>query len=214
MVTLLDNTWATPHFFTAIEKGVDISLVAITKYIGGHSDLMMGCATANAEHWPALRKTAQALGQVVSPDDAALAARGLRTLDVRLKRHEESALRVAQWLAGHRRVRRVLHPALPGCPGHELWRRDFTGSTGLFSFELEGSEAQAAQLIDGLRLYGIGYSWGGFESLALPVHPAHHRTATEWQADGPLIRLHIGLEDADDLIADLADGFEKLDKGS
>lgn len=214
MVTLLDNTWATPHFFTAIEKGVDISLVAITKYIGGHSDLMMGCATANAEHWPALRKTAQALGQVVSPDDAALAARGLRTLDVRLKRHEESALSVAQWLAGHGRVRRVLHPALPGCPGHELWRRDFTGSTGLFSFELEGSEAQAAQLIDGLRLYGIGYSWGGFESLALPVHPAHHRTATDWQADGPLIRLHIGLEDADDLIADLADGFEKLDKGS
>jgi cysteine-S-conjugate beta-lyase len=208
IVTLLDNTWATPFFFTALEKGVDIAIMAATKYIVGHSDAMVGSVTANAKYFPAVQSMARELGQVLSPDDAYLASRGLRTMAVRLKAHEASALHIAQWLDGRDDVVAVLHPAMPNCPGHAFWKRDFTGSSGLFSFVLRGSKAKAAALIDALSLFGIGYSWGGFESLALPVHPEKYRSATDWPIEHAVIRLQIGLEDTDDLIADLTTGFD------
>lgn len=208
IVTLLDNTWATPLFFTAIEKGVDITILAATKYVVGHSDVMIGSVTTTEQYWTSLRRTAQQLGQVCSPDDAYLANRGLRTMAVRLKTHEQSALKIAHWLQGQPQVKTVLHPALPSCPGHEIWKRDFTGSSGLFSFVIDGSKAKAAAFIDALSLFGIGYSWGGFESLALPVHPERDRTAVPWNEEGGVVRLQIGLEDADDLIADMAQAFE------
>lgn len=209
VVTLLDNTWATSRFFPALEHGVDITIIAATKYIVGHSDVMMGAVTTHSGYWTRVRRTAQQLGQVVSPDDAYLAARGLRTLEVRLRQHEASALKIANWLKQRPEVGLVLHPALPDCPGHEIWQRDFKGASGLFSFELEdGNEQSRAAFIDALDLFGIGYSWGGFESLALPVDPGKHRTATEWTIKGALVRLNIGLEDPDDLIADLAKAFE------
>lgn len=207
VVSLLDNSWATPLLFPAIAHGVDISLLALTKYIGGHSDLMMGSATATAALLPKLRRTAQTLGQTVSPDDAALAARGLRTLVVRLQAHEAGALAVAQYLATRRDVFNILHPAFPSSPGHVFWQRDFSGASGLFSFVLDGDKMAAARLVDALQLFGIGYSWGGYESLALPVHPERHRTAVPWQTAGTVIRLSIGLEDPADLIADLERGF-------
>lgn len=211
LVTLIDNTWATPLLFPALSLGIDLSILACTKYIVGHSDVMAGSVTANAAHFAALRKTAQQLGQVMSPDDAWLAARGLRTLDVRMERHQASAVRIAHWLAEQREVARVLHPALPGCPGHEAWKRDFKGSSGLFSFVLNGGdEASRAALIDGLVHFGIGYSWGGYESLALPVDPQKYRTATRWEAEGPVVRLQIGLEDVDDLIEDLRAGLDRF----
>jgi cystathionine beta-lyase len=211
IVTLLDNTWATPLLFPAIAHGVDLSILACTKYIVGHSDAMLGSVTAAPPHFERLRKTAYSLGQCVSPDDAWLASRGLRTLGVRLKAHGEGALKVAQWLAGQPEVARVLHPALPSCPGHALWARDFTGASGLFSFILNGGDDDArTALIDGLAHFGIGFSWGGYESLALPVDPAGLRSATRWKAEGPAVRLHIGLEDPDDLIADLAEGLRRF----
>ncbi|MBH9536196.1 cystathionine beta-lyase [Novosphingopyxis sp. YJ-S2-01] len=216
VVTLLDNTWATPLFFPAMEKGVDLTILAGTKYIGGHSDVMLGTVSATKRWWPALRRSAFQFGQVISPDDAYLAHRGLHTLDVRLRRHEANALAVARWLADRPEVDAVFHPALPGCPGHETWKRDFTGSSGLFSFVLHDVPTETADaFIDALHLFGIGYSWGGFESLALPVDPAPDRTATRWSAGGPLIRLNIGLEDPEDLIADLERGFAALhDRGA
>ena len=211
VTTVLDNTWATPLLFPALAAGVDVSILACTKYIVGHSDVMMGSATAAPGFHARLRRTATQLGQCVSPDDAYLASRGLRTLGVRLRQHHEGGLAVARWLAEQPQVARVLHPALPGCPGHELWQRDFSGASGLFSFVLEGGgEAARDALIDGLKLFGIGFSWGGFESLALPVDPAGIRTATRWQAEGPVVRLHIGLEDPADLIADLANGLKRF----
>lgn len=208
IATLLDNTWATPLRFPALSHGIDLSILACTKYIGGHSDAMIGSVTATPERWAALRDTSRQLGQCVGPDDAWLAARGLRTMHVRLDRHAESALAVARWLSGRSEVARVLHPALPDCPGHALFARDFTGATGLFAFELAGGgDAARVALIDALDLFGIGYSWGGYESLALPVDPARYRTATRWEGRGPLVRLSIGLEDAGDLIADLDRGL-------
>ena len=209
LVTLIDNTWATPFFFKAMAAGVDLSILACTKYIGGHADLMLGSVTATDAVAERLERTRRVLGQTAGPDDIWLALRGLRTLDVRLARHQENGLKVAAWLEQQPQVARVLHPALPDCPGHEYWARDFSGATGLFSFVLRhADEAARARLIDGLELFGIGYSWGGFESLALPADPV--RTATRAQYEGPLVRLHIGLEDADDLIADLADGLARL----
>lgn len=209
VTTLIDNTWATPLLFPAIGHGVDISILACTKYIVGHSDAMLGSVTANADHWPALRGTSYALGQHVGPDDAWLGARGLRTLAVRMERHQASALAVAEWLAGQADVASVLHPALPGCPGHEIWRRDFSGSSGLFAFTLAGGDdAARSALIDGLDLFGIGFSWGGYESLVIPADPGGIRTATRWSAEGPLVRLQIGLEDPADLIGDLAAGLD------
>jgi cystathionine beta-lyase len=211
ILTMIDNTWATPLYFQPLGLGVDISIIACTKYIGGHSDLMMGSVTANAATWPTIRDSAYLFGQTVSPDDATLALRGLRTLAVRLEQHRKSALAVAQWLAERPEVGAVLHPALPSCPGHAQWQRDFTGSTGLFSFSLKGANADMrARFIDGLELFGIGYSWGGFESLALPIDPQFCRSATTWTLSDPLIRLSIGLEDARDLIADLDQAFTAL----
>lgn len=214
IVTLIDNTWATPYFFRALSHGADISILACTKYIVGHSDVMLGSVTATPALFPKVRQTAHLLGQMVSPDDAWLASRGLRTLGVRLNQHQDSALQIARWLADQPDVARVLHPALPSCPGHDIWRRDFIGSSGLFSFVLNGGDEQSrAALIDGLAHFGIGYSWGGFESLALPVDPARYRTATAWQAEGPVVRLQIGLEDPTDLIADLDAGLTRFRKG-
>lgn len=211
IVTLMDNTWATPLFFPALSHGVDISILACTKYIIGHSDAMMGSVTATPEYWEQVRSAAFLFGQVVSPDDAALALRGMRTLAIRMEQHQRSALAIARWLAEQPQVARVLHPALPDCPGHAYWARDFTGSSGLFSFILNGgNDAARAALIDGLAHFGIGYSWGGYESLALPVDPQRYRTATRWQAEGPVVRLHIGLESLDDLIADLSAGLARF----
>lgn len=211
IVTLLDNTWATPLYFKAISQGVDLSILACTKYIAGHSDLMLGSVTAGPEHWPALRKTAYAFGQTASPDDCYMAERGLRTLAVRLQQHQAGGLEVARWLARQPEVARVLHPALPACPGHEIWNRDFLGASGLFSFVLKGgSDAGRVAMLDGLSHFGLGYSWGGYESLAIPCDPQNHRTATPWQAEGPVVRLHIGIEDPADLIADLAAGLVRF----
>jgi cysteine-S-conjugate beta-lyase len=209
--TLIDNTWATSLYFQPLALDVDMSILACTKYIVGHSDVMAGSVTANNASHRGLRMAAQQLGQLLSPDDAFLAARGLRTLSVRLQQHQESALKIAHWLADQPEIARVLHPALPSCPGHDIWQRDFGGSSGLFSFVLKGGDDDtAAALIDGLTLFGIGYSWGGYESLALPVWPEKHRSVTAWIAEGPVIRLQIGLEDADDLIADLAAGLQRF----
>jgi cystathionine beta-lyase len=201
VATILDNTWATPLFFSAMAAGVDISVIAATKYVGGHADVMIGAATATEEYFAGLQRTSWDLGHAVSPDDAWLASRGLRTMAVRLKEHEASALKVARWLKEQPAVGLVLHPALPDCPGHEQWMRDFKGSSGLFAFELRGDPTR---FVDRLQLFGIGYSWGGFESLALPVRP--HRTASKPPAEN-LVRLHVGLEDPDDLIEDLASAF-------
>lgn len=207
VVTLLDNTWATPYFHTALDKGVDMAILSCTKYIVGHSDVMMGSVTTHEKYWTRLRQTAQQLGQTVSPDDAYLASRGLRTLSVRMKAHEASALHIAKWLQMQPDVAGVFHPALLDCPGHEIWKRDFIGSSGLFSFIHKGDAATAAAFVDALELFGIGYSWGGFESLALPVHPEKYRSVVSWDKEGTLIRLQIGLEDTDDLIADLGQAF-------
>jgi cysteine-S-conjugate beta-lyase len=208
IATVLDNTWATPLFFPALSSGIDISIVAATKYIGGHADVMLGAATATSQYYEALQDVAWSLGQSISPDDAWLCSRGLRTMAIRLKQHEEGALKVADWLKSQERVGRVLHPALPDCPGHEFWKRDFSGSSGLFSFELKcAGELERSQFIDRLELFGIGYSWGGFESLAIPADP--YRTITNAPAAN-LVRLHIGLEDPDDLIADLASSLARV----
>lgn len=211
VVTLLDNTWATPLLFPAIEKGIDLTILACTKYVVGHSDVMLGSVTTTEAHWQQLRATSFQLGQTASPDDAWLGARGLRTMALRLRHHGEAALEIARWLETRPEVARVLHPALPACPGHELFLRDFKGPAGLFSFVLRGgNEAARAALIDGLELFGIGYSWGGFESLAIPVDPDRIRTIVPWQAEGPAVRLQIGLEDPADLIADLAAGLDRF----
>ncbi|MBW0007857.1 MAG: cystathionine beta-lyase [Sphingomonas sp.] len=207
IATVLDNTWATPLLFPALAAGVDISVLAATKYVGGHADVMLGAATATAAYYQRLQTATWDMGFAVSPDDAWLGSRGLRTMAVRLKQHEESALKVANWLKARSDVGLVLHPALPDCPGHEVWKRDFKGSSGLFSFELKAADkATRAKFVDSLTLFGIGYSWGGYESLALPVDPV--RTVSKAPAPN-LVRLHIGLEDADDLIADLESAFDQ-----
>ncbi len=211
IATIIDNTWATPLFLPAVEMGVDISVCVATKYLGGHSDVMLGAATANRAHWPELRKTSQALGQCVSPDDAYLVHRGMRTLMVRMKHIEASTLRIAIWLSEQAEVAQVLHPALPSCPGHTVWKRDFAGSAGLFGIILNGgTEASRAVFLDALNLFGIGYSWGGYESLAVPSNLHSIRTAKPWSAQGPAVRLSIGLEDCDDLIADLRHALDKF----
>ncbi len=210
IVTIMDNTWATPLRCRAIAHGCDLSVQAITKYVGGHSDLMMGSVTAAPGSWAKLKQATYRLGQTVSADDAALALRGLRTLSVRLDRHEASALQVAHWLERQPTVRQVLHPALPSHPGHALWQRDFTGATGLFSIVLDrGTRADTAVFIDGLAHFGIGFSWGGFESLILPSGLATVRSLPFAPLPGPLLRLSIGLEDPEDLIADLAAGLAR-----
>lgn len=209
VTTLIDNTWATPLLFRAIDKGVDLSIMSCTKYVVGHSDAMIGSVTAAPARWAKLRQATYQLGQCVSPDDAFLGSRGLRTMAVRLERHGASALRIAQWLQQQPEVARVLCPALPDAPDQALFRRDFSGASGLFAFVLKGGDdAARAALLDSLRLFGLGFSWGGYESLAIPADPETLRSAVPWQAEGPLVRLHIGLEDPEDLIADLRAGLD------
>ena len=216
-VSLIDNTWASPLGFPALERGCDISIMSLTKHVGGHSDLMMGSASAGETLYGKLRAKAQALGTVVSPDDAALALRGLRTLAMRLERETSSSIEIVRFLSQHPGISHVICPPMPGSPGHELWSRDFTGGCGLFSFVFKGrDEAARARFIDALCLFGIGYSWGGFESLVIPFDPARARSATSWPpagwdpGDRLGVRLSIGLEDPADLIADLRRGFEAM----
>ncbi|WP_238121676.1 MULTISPECIES: cystathionine beta-lyase [unclassified Xanthobacter] len=211
VATLIDNTWATPVFFKPHAAGVDISIQAGTKYIGGHADLNLGTISAVGPAWKKVITTHGNLGITISPDDAALGARGLRTLAVRLAHHQQAALEMAQWLQGRPEVSRVLHPALPSDPGHAIWKRDFTGASGLFSLILNPVPEQAvAAFFDSLKLFGMGYSWGGFESLAIPFDCSDYRTATAWNVEGPAVRLHIGLEDTTDLKADLDQAFAKM----
>jgi cysteine-S-conjugate beta-lyase len=207
-IVIDDNTWATPLFHRSLDQGVDISMQAATKYIGGHSDIMFGTISANATAWPQIAETIRLLGVCAGPDDVFLALRGLRTLAVRLAQHDRSALDMARWLATRPEVIRVLHPALESDPGHAIWKRDFTGASGLFSIVLKPAPQQAVDaLLDTVKLFGMGYSWGGFESLVIPFDCAPYRTATKWAPEGPTLRLHIGLENVDDLKRDLERGF-------
>ena len=211
-VTLIDNTWATPLFYRPIEHGVDYVIHAATKYICGHSDVMLGAVVARTpEQYLALKRMQVMLGQCAGPDDLYQGARGLRTLPVRLAQHQDSALAIARWLQGRPEVARVLHPALPEDPGHALWQRDFDGASGLFAVILHPVPMEAvAAMVDGLSLFPIGASWGGYESLIMPAFPERVRSATTWHAEGPMLRLHVGLEDVDELIADLDAGLERL----
>ncbi len=210
-LVVMDNTWASPLFCKPFALGVDVSVQAATKYVGGHSDLMMGLITTTAEVEPSIREAYGELGGAPGPEDCYLALRGLRTLATRLERHQRSALVVAEWLAGRPEVERVLYPALPDDPGHALWRRDFNGASGLFGFVLKPTGRPAlAALLDHLELFGMGYSWGGYESLLLPTDPRPLRTARPWSEAGQLMRIHVGLEHTDDLVADLDAGFRRM----
>ncbi|AQM19716.1 cystathionine beta-lyase [Vibrio anguillarum] len=213
IIVMLDNTWAAGVNFSPFEHGVDISIQAATKYIVGHSDVMLGTAIANEKCWDQLREQSYLMGQCVSPDDAYLGLRGLRTLDVRLRQHAQNSLAIAHWLAEQPEVDHVRHPALETCPGHEFYQRDFTGGNGLFSFVLKSSDAKATTaLLDGMQHFSMGFSWGGFESLILANEPKSFdslRTVAHPHFAGTLIRVHIGLEDVDDLIADLKAGLER-----
>ena len=213
IIVMLDNTWAAGVNFSPFDFGVDISIQAATKYIVGHSDVMLGTAVANEKCWDQLREQSYLMGQCVSPDDAYLGLRGIRTLDVRLRQHAESSLKVAKWLETRPEVDHVRHPALESCPGHEFFKRDFTGGNGLFSFVLKNSNTKATTaLLDGMTHFSMGYSWGGFESLILANEPSSFdslRTVANPNFEGTLIRVHIGLEDVDDLIADLEAGLER-----
>jgi len=210
-VVLMDNTWASPLYFRAFDKGVDLSIQAATKYLGGHSDVMLGTISANEKTWPRLHDTMYALGLCVGPDDMYLGLRGLRTLGVRLAQHHQAGLKVARWLSQRPEIARVLHPALETCPGHAIWQRDFSGASGLFSVVFKPVPQTAVNaFLDELDLFGIGASWGGFESLAIPFDCAPIRTAAAWAPGGPTVRFHIGLEDVDDLIGDLERGFAAL----
>jgi cysteine-S-conjugate beta-lyase len=203
-----DNTWATPLYHRSLEHGVDISMQAGTKYIGGHSDIMFGTISANATAWPVISEAIRLLGICAGPDDVFLALRGMRTLAVRLAQHYRSGLEMARWLSARPEVVSVLHPALESDPGHTIWKRDFTGASGLFSVVLKPKpQAAVDAMLDALKLFGMGYSWGGFESLAIPFDCTDYRTATKWAPGGPALRLHIGLENVEDLKADLERGF-------
>jgi cystathionine beta-lyase len=206
---LMDNTWATPLYFQPLKHGVDLSIQAATKYVGGHADVMLGYVSANTGHADRLHETHGNLGLFASGDDCFLGLRGLRTLAVRLARHQETGLTLARWLAARPEIARILHPALESDPGHALWKRDFSGACGLFGLILKPApEAAVAAFVDGLQHFGIGYSWGGFESLIVPAHIS--RTAQPFSAEGPVLRIHAGLEDAGDLIADLEAGLGRL----
>jgi cystathionine beta-lyase len=210
-IVLMDNTWATPLYFRPLEHGVDLAIQAGTKYIGGHSDLMLGTVSANAVTVAALKHTVRFTGLHEAPDDTYLGLRGLRTLSVRLERHYKSGLAIARWLEERPEVLRLLHPALPSHPGHAIWKRDFTGASGLFSIVLKPVPQKAVfAFLDTLELFGIGASWGGYESLAIPFDCTPLRTATRWAPGGPTVRFHVGLEAVEDLIADLERGFAAL----
>jgi cysteine-S-conjugate beta-lyase len=207
---ILDNTWATPLFFKSFAHGADVSIQAATKYIVGHADAMLGAITANEAVWPKVARTHDELGLCAGPEDVYLGLRGLRSLGVRLARHQASAVALAEWLKARPEVARVIHPALPSDPGHAIWKRDFTGSSGLFAVVLKPTSKKAvAALLDGLELFGMGYSWGGYESLMVPAGLTTSRSAKPWHAVGRTVRIHAGLEDPEDLIADLADGLAR-----
>ncbi len=208
---LADNTWATPLLCKPLSLGADVSIESATKYIVGHADAMMGSVTGNARAAKFLDNAKETLGTCPGSEETYLALRGLRTLAVRLDRHQSSGIAIAEWLAGRPEVDRVLHPALPGDAGHALWKRDFTGASGLFAAVLKPvPEKSLAAFLDGLKLFGMGYSWGGYESLVIPFDPTSYRTATRWHGPGPALRFHIGLEAVDDLIHDLDEGFARL----
>lgn len=210
-VVIMDNTWGTPLNFKPFEHGVNVSVQALTKYVIGHSDAMLGAVTCDEEYWPQLKKAASEFGQHAAPDDTYLAQRGLRTMDVRLKRHEQNAYQLAEYLQTVPEVETILHPGLPGCPGHEIWQRDFTGACGLFSITLKSvSREGVAAMVDDMKLFGFGASWGGYESLICVYDENTPRTVTKWPSEKWVIRLHAGLEDVDDLIADLEAGFERM----
>ena len=211
LLTLIDNTWATPLFFKPLDHGIDISIHSGTKYLIGHADGLVGTISCNTKTAARVRKTAHALGICAGAEDIQLALRGLRTLNARLKIHQQSALDIARWLETRAEIDYVLHPALQSHPDHEIWQRDFTGSTGLFTAVLTPYSKQAvAHMLDHLELFGMGWSWGGYESLVIPFDPSSYRTATSWSAEGPALRFHIGLEDVGDLKADLTAGFDRL----
>lgn len=210
-VVTMDNTWATPLYFKPLDHGVDISIHASTKYPSGHSDVLLGTVSANAAHWEQLKEANITLGICGSPDDSYQILRGLRTVGVRLDRHQESALYIARWLEEREDVARVLHPALPSFPGHELWKRDFAGSSGIFSFVLKAEskdrfKAKAHAFLDAMSLFGLGYSWGGFESLALHVGLSDRKICVA-PSEGPVLRLQIGLEDVADIRKDIEAGL-------
>ncbi|EBO3251555.1 cystathionine beta-lyase [Salmonella enterica subsp. enterica serovar Tennessee] len=212
--TILDNTWATPIFFQAHKHGIDLSLEAGTKYLSGHSDLLMGLISANQETWPDLRKMYSSMAMLPGPEDCFLALRGLRTMHLRLKEAERKGIEMEKWLKNRPEVLRVLHPAFPECPGHEYWKRDFTGSSGLFSIVLDPkfNKSNLANMLDHMSLFSMGFSWGGYESLIIPFDCTEYRTATEWNPGGLTLRLQIGLEDIEDLKCDLIEGFERLNQ--
>lgn len=211
IVTMVDNTWAAGWFFKPLAHGVDISIQAATKFIAGHADSNLGIAVCNEATYRPIKKAAILLGACAGSEDLYLGLRGLRTLGVRMERHQQTGLTLATWLTSRPEVARVVFPALPDDPGHALWKRDFTGACGLFTVELKPIPRRAmAAMVDGLRLFGIGFSYGGFESLILPTSPAKSRSATEFKAEGPLVRIHCGLEEPADLIADLEQGFARL----
>jgi cystathionine beta-lyase len=218
---IMDNTWASPLYFKPFEHGVDVSVQAVTKYISGHSDLVMGSVSCTEEAYPAFQKAQEQTGVCPSPDDVYLAMRGIRTIHARLPRHWESGLRVAEWLMGRDEVAQVMHPAMEHDRGHALWKRDFLGASSLFGFTLAeqySNEAALAAMMDSMRLHGMGYSWGGFESLLIPTEPQGIRSATRWPredvAGGQAMRIHVGLEAVEDIIDDLSDGFDRLRKAS
>lgn len=214
-VVIMDNTWSGGLFFKPFSHGVDVSVQAATKYIVGHSDVMMGTIATTQQYWQQVRQSASDLGANCGPDDVYLALRGLRTIGVRMRQHHENGLTLARWLQKRPEVQRVLHPGLPDDPGHALWQRDFTGACGLFGVILKERPKEAVSaMLDGLEHFGMGASWGGFESLILPTNPGPIRTATKWEPGGPTIRIHAGLEDTDDLIADLEKGLERLMAGA
>jgi cysteine-S-conjugate beta-lyase len=212
ITVIADNTWATPLYFKPFVHGIDVSVQSATKYIVGHSDAMLGAVTCTKDAWPKLKASTYELGQTAGPDDIYLGQRGLRTLAVRLKQHWAAGLALAEWIVHRPEVERVLHPALPGDPGHPIWKRDFSGASGLFSVVLkEGiSDRALCAMVDGLELFGIGSSWGGFESLIVPFDPGEIRTATRWPHKGLSFRIHAGLENVEDLISDLDAGFRRL----
>ena len=215
VLVAIDNTWATPLFYKPLDHGVDLSIQAVTKYIGGHADAMLGSVCCKAPLSGDLENMRRYLGHSVAPDDVYLALRGLRTLSVRLERHQKNALLIADWLSKQDLVDRIFYPALADDPGHAIWQRDFAGACGLFGFSFRtGTDAQIAAMLDHMTFFGMGFSWGGYESLLIPIMLSGSRTATRWDTPGPCFRIHVGLEEPDDLIADLDAGFERFQKGS
>jgi len=213
----MDNTWASPLFFKPFEHGVDVSAQAVTKYIAGHSDLVMGSVTCTENAYDTFQRAQMETGICPSPDDVFLAMRGIRTIHVRLPHHMQAGLKIAEWLSNRKEVAEVIHPALPGDPGHDIWKRDFLGASSLFAFILKpefSSPDKQAAMLDHMKLFGMGFSWGGFESLLIPINPPKLRTATSWpsngRAEGAVMRIHIGLEDVSDLTDDLDEGFARL----